>query len=177
MTEPRLNDPDLSTLTGAWVLDPSRSTVVFHTKAMWVLKVTGTAKVLSGQGNVTADGAVSGTLVVDAASIDTKTAKRDVHLRTADFFEVDKYPTFTYTATGAHQTDAGVQISGTLSLHGQTHPLDLLAHVSTEGDAVTVTSEVAIDRSTWGLNWTKMGASVHNRVEITAYFRSLGADQ
>ncbi len=67
---------------------------------MWIVPVKGTAKALSGDGHVGADGSVQGTLVIDAASINTKNKKRDAHLRTDDFFEVDKYPTLTFTVDG-----------------------------------------------------------------------------
>lgn len=165
-----LTDPELSALSGVWILDPDRSALVIRSKALWVLRVTGTAKVLSGEGDVDPNGSVHGSLVVDAASIDTKMSRRDAHLRTADFFDVERYPTFTYSASAARKVDAGTEIIGSLSMHGQTHPLDLLAHVEAQGDTLTLSAGVDIDRRRWGVSWTKMGASPHNRLEITAHF-------
>lgn len=170
MTTSNADSTELSDLIGSWVLDLTRSTIVIHTKAMWLLNVTGTAKLLSGEGIVTSDGAVSGSLVVDAASIDTKNAKRDTHLRTADFFEVEKYPTIVYTASGATAVAGGVQITGTLTMRGQTNPVDFLAQLSVSGESLTLTSEVAIDRSSWGVTWNKMGAGLANRVQVNAHF-------
>ncbi len=58
---------DLARWSGTWVLDPEKTTVTFRTKAMWVLPVKGTAKALSGDAQISPDGAVKGTLIIDAA--------------------------------------------------------------------------------------------------------------
>jgi polyisoprenoid-binding protein YceI len=163
----------LSESVGTWTLDPAASTIELHTKAMWGLaKVKATFTVIEGSGVVAADGDVTGTLVVDAALVDTGNAKRDEHLRGSDFFEVTTYPTFTYAATGAALgADGVITFTGTLTVHGQTHPLSLTATATPAGtDRVTVTAKTEIDRSQWGLTWSKMGAGLHNRVTITAAF-------
>lgn len=161
-------DPELA---GAWTLDPARTSVTIHTKAMWLLPVKGTARALEGGGTVAADGSVTGTLVIDAASIDTHNKKRDAHLRTADFFEVANHPTITFTATGARPSSSGkVALDGTLTMHGQTRPLTLLAEVAVTGDSVTVTADADIDRNDWGVSWAKMGAGLKNQVAISAHF-------
>ena len=95
MTSPSQNSFDLSDFAGKWELDRDRTSIAFHTKAMWVFPAKGTFRALEGVGNVAADGRISGTLVIDAASVDTKNKKRDAHLRTADFFEVETFPTMT----------------------------------------------------------------------------------
>ena len=161
----------LAVSAGTWTLDPAVSTVELHTKAMWGLaKVKATFTALEGSGVVTADGDVTGTLVVDAASVNTGNAKRDEHLRGSDFFEVATYPTFIYTATGAtHGPDGVITFTGTLTVHGQTRPLSLTA-TAAGTDRVTVTAKAEIDRSQWGLTWAKMGAGLHNRVTVTATF-------
>jgi polyisoprenoid-binding protein YceI len=163
----------LSASAGTWTLDPSASTVELRTKAMWgMAKVKATFAVLEGSGIVAADGNVIGALVVDAASINSGNAKRDEHLRTKDFFEVETYPTFTYAATGATAAaDGTITLAGTLTVHGQTHPLPLTATATPVGaDRLTVVAEAEIDRSQWGLTWAKMGAGLHNHVTVTAAF-------
>jgi polyisoprenoid-binding protein YceI len=165
---------ELSALVGRWALDPERTTIEFHTKAMWVFPAKGTARALEGGGNVGADGSFSGTLVVDAASINTKNKKRDEHLRTADFFEVQKHPTITYTAKGGRLTPSGqVEVDGELTVHGQTRPLPLVANVDVEGESATVSTQVDIDRSNWGLTLTPYGAGLKNRVVVRAYFHKV----
>ena len=84
---------DVVRFTGAWVLAPEKTTVRFRTKSMWILPVKGTAGALRGNTDAGSDGAVNGTLGIDAASFDTQNKKRDVHLRSEDFFEVAKSPT------------------------------------------------------------------------------------
>jgi polyisoprenoid-binding protein YceI len=138
---------------------------------MWVANVKGTFKAIEGSGTVGADGSVSGSIVVDAASVDTKKKKRDDHLRTADFFEVNAFPTITFTVTDAHPKGAGkVVLDGNLAIHGSTQPVTLLADVSVTGDSATVSAEVDIDRSAWGLTWAKLGAGLKNHVVINTRF-------
>jgi polyisoprenoid-binding protein YceI len=163
----------LSEAAGSWKLDPEGTTVELHTKAMWGLaKVKGTMKAVEGSGIVAVDGGVSGTLVVDAESIATNNKKRDQHLRSDDFFDVAKYPTLTYSATGVTPVaDGQLKVTGSLTVHGQTRPLDLLAS-AVEGPPgrVTITGEAEIDRSQWGMTWAKMGAKLNNRVVVKAQF-------
>lgn len=172
MTESSAN-PQLASIAGAWQLNPEGTTVEFHTKAMWGLaKVTGTFDAVRGTGVVGDDGAVSGELVFDAASIDTSNKRRDTHLRSDDFFDVGKYPTFAFTASEAvPSADGTVRVTGTLRIKDQSHPIELAA-TSTEPspDRVTVRAEATIDRSEWGLTWAKMGARLVNRVVVVAQF-------
>jgi polyisoprenoid-binding protein YceI len=171
MTSPYETSADLSAFAGSWTLDPSQTSIEFHTKAVWVANVKGTFKALEGSGTVGADGAVAGSIVVDAASVDTKKKKRDDHLRTADFFEVDSFPTITFTVTGAHPKEPGkVDLTGTLTIRGTTRPVTLLADVRATGSSATVSAEADIDRSEWGLTWAKMGAGLKNHVVINARF-------
>lgn len=99
MASPSQNVLDLSDFAGTWKLDPDRTSIEFHTRALWVIPAKGTFRSLEGVGTVTADGSIAGTLVIDAASVDTKNKKRNAHLRTADFLEVESFPTITYEVT------------------------------------------------------------------------------
>ena len=171
MTSPNEAVADLSTFVGSWSLDPSHTSIVFHTKAVWVVNVRGVFKAIEGSGTVGADGSVSGSIVLDAASVDTNKKKRDDHLRTADFFEVDAHPTITFSVTEAHPKGAGkVELAGTLTIRGTTRPVTLLADVSSTDGSATVSAELDIDRSEWGLTWAKMGAGLKNHVVINARF-------
>ena len=118
-----------------------------------------------------ARGNVKGTLVIDATSFDTKNKKRDDHLRSDDFLEVVKYPTIVFTVNGGRPTAGGrFDITGVLTIHGQSLPLTLHAEVSGTGDSVTVSSDVEIDRSLWGMSWTKMerGSRIRSRFVPTS---------
>jgi polyisoprenoid-binding protein YceI len=163
----------LANVAGTWQLDLKSTTIEIHTKAMWGLaKVKGTFRALSGGGVVGEQGAISGELVVDATSIDTKNKKRDEHLRSDDFFSVSKYPSFSFTASQAvASSDGTLKISGTLRIKDQSHPIELDAVVSTPSpDRVVLSAETSIDRSQWGISWAKMGAGLVNRVVVVAGF-------
>jgi polyisoprenoid-binding protein YceI len=162
----------LSELTGAWNLDPERTTIQFTTKALWITTVNGTLRATEGSGTVEADGGVSGRIVIDAASIDTNNKRRDQHLRTADFFDVTNYPTMTFDLAAGHLGGPGRStLKGTLSVHGATRPIEFQAALQEEDDgALTLDVNTDIDRSGWGLGWAKMGAGLNNAVTIKATF-------
>ena len=117
-------------------------------------------------------GALTGTLLLDAASVDTGNKKRDAHLRGTDFFDVGTFPTITFDATRATATGAGaVSIEGTLTINGQTRPITVAGRGEAAPDgAVTVDAEADIDRREWGVSWAKMGAKVDNHVVVRARF-------
>jgi polyisoprenoid-binding protein YceI len=172
MTSPNQNSVDLGDFVGKWVLDPDRTSIVFHTKAMWVFPAKGTARAIEGVGTVGTDDGLTGTLVIDAASIDTKNKNRDAHLRTADFFEIEKFPTIIFVATSGRLAGPGrLALDGALTVHGLTRPLAVMADLSVAADVATVSTEVVIDRSEWGLSLTPFGAGLKNRIIISAYFR------
>jgi polyisoprenoid-binding protein YceI len=176
MTETNPNptpSASLADAVGNWRLDPAGTTIELRTKAMWGLaKVRGRFKALEGSGVVGEDGTVSGTIVFDAKSIDTKNKKRDTHLRSEDFFEVDKYPTFTYSATGASHTDDGkLKVAGSLTIRDQSRPLELLVTATRPASGgATLTAEAEIDRRQWGMTWAKMGAGVISQIVVVAQF-------
>jgi polyisoprenoid-binding protein YceI len=171
MASPNQTAADLARFTGAWTLDPARTSVVFHTKAMWVLRVKGTLTAAEGHGIVGEDGGVSGAVVLDAASLETGNKKRDQHLSTDDFFEVEKYPTITFVASGARPSgDGKVEVTGTLTIRDQTRPLTVVADVDAGDASATVAAELDLDRSEWGVSWAKMGAGVANHVVVSAHF-------
>src|SRR3954452_6077362 len=87
-------------LTGTWQIDPAHSDVSFSVRHMMVSKVKGRFGAFSGT-VVTAENPLESTVEADIelASIDTNNAQRDEHIRSADFFEVEKYPTMTYRST------------------------------------------------------------------------------
>jgi polyisoprenoid-binding protein YceI len=167
MTTP---DPTTSELTGTWRLDPDRTSVVFHTKALWLVPVKGTFTATGGEVTVEADGTFNGQLVLDSASVDTRNKKRDTHLRTADFFDVENHPTLTFTVNGGRVDSHELPVNGTLEIHGQSRPLTVPTKVIPDGDGADLVADVTIDRTDWGLTWAKMGAGVKTRIAISARF-------
>ena len=174
MADPSQNTFDMSDFAGNWRLDPARTSIEFHTRALWLVPTKGTFPALEGVGTVTTDGAISGTVIIDAASVDTGHPKRDVHLRAADFLDVGQFPTIIYEATNGTVGGPGtIDLQGTLTVRGASRPLAVSAYVRSARDAVTFWAEVAIDRSAWGLTSTSFGAGLTNRVFVRAQFDKL----
>ena len=113
--------------TGTWQIDAVHSDVSFSVRHMMVSKVRGNFTDFEGT-IVTAeqptDSTVTATIKLD--SIDTRNAQRDAHIRSADFFEVETYPTMTYRPTGlTANSDDTWTLDGELSLHGVTKSVAL----------------------------------------------------
>jgi polyisoprenoid-binding protein YceI len=161
-------------LAGHWVLDPAQSTVGLQSKSIWgLVSVKGTFTEVAGEANVTPAGEVSGTITVNAASIDTKMKKRDDHLRSADFFLTETYPHITFTASQVSLDAGQAVISGTLQVRDQTRSLTFPVTVTESSpDAVVVDAQVHIDRSDFGLTWSQLRmASMKNVLTIHAVLK------
>jgi polyisoprenoid-binding protein YceI len=111
--------------TGAWKVDPVHSSVEFQVKHLGIATVKGLFKEFEGTLEVGPDGAVAyGN--VQTASVDTREPARDEHLRSADFFEVDKYPQIDFRSTAIRTTgEDEFEITGDLSIHGVTRSVTL----------------------------------------------------
>jgi polyisoprenoid-binding protein YceI len=133
--------------------------------------VKGTFREISGKGTVAPSGEVSGTLVVAAASLDTKNARRDKHLRSDDFFDSDHHPSITFEAINIQASGDGVAVTGTLTVRDRTLPLSFDAVVSVRGvSEVWLDAEIRVDRADFGLTWNGLGASTQNALSIHAGF-------
>lgn len=160
---------------GDWTLDPAGTVVEFHTTSMWgMAKVRGLFATVSGAATVAADGTVTGSVEIDAASVDSKIKKRDDHLRSADFFHVEQHPAITVTIEGiTPQEDDRVEVRGTLTARGHSEPLVFPAKLTeASADAVTFQAEIIVDRSRFGMTWSPMKiAPMRTRIAVTARFR------
>ena len=102
--ETLLNDPDMA---GVWNLVPDRSAITFKVKNMWgLLNVKGRFTEFSGDGQLTGKGAVFGRVDIRAASLNTGIGRRDKHLRSADFFDVERFGEISVVVTGVQPTRA-----------------------------------------------------------------------
>jgi polyisoprenoid-binding protein YceI len=111
-----------------WDFDFTHSNVDFSVRHLLVSKVRGRFNKWSGTLLIDeADlGASSVEVQIDAASVDTSEPKRDEHLRSADFFDVEKFPHLTFKSTRVEKNgDDRLRVAGDLSLHGFTHPVVL----------------------------------------------------
>jgi polyisoprenoid-binding protein YceI len=123
-------------VVGTWDIDPVHSDVSFTVRHMMVSKVRGRLGAFSGE-IVTApqftDSVVTAT--VDASSVDTGNAQRDGHIRTADFFEVENHPTWSFRSTairpdGGDAEDGSWALDGELTIKGVTRPVTFSLEVN-----------------------------------------------
>jgi polyisoprenoid-binding protein YceI len=113
-------------VTGTWTIDPAHSDVGFAIRHLKISNIKGHFTRFEGQIVTSEDPLKSEvTATIDMASIDTANRKRDDHLRSADFFEVDRYPTMSYRSTGIRPDGDGFAMEGELTLKGVTRPVPL----------------------------------------------------
>ncbi|NUP47153.1 MAG: YceI family protein [Catenulispora sp.] len=158
---------------GTWHLEPTASTVAIKHKTMWgMVTVKGAFTAVRGEGEVAQNGTAQGTVTVGAASIDTKNTKRDTHLRSADFFDVEKHPDITLAIRDVKlDSDDTAKVSGQLTVRGISRPLALTARVVPAGrDTVTLTTEFTVDRDQFGMSWNQMGM-IRGLAIVTASLR------
>jgi polyisoprenoid-binding protein YceI len=143
-----------------WTLDPVRSSASLRSKTMWGLStVRGAFGELAGNAEILPGGAARGRLELGAASLNTKNAKRDRHLASADFFNAAEHPSIVADLASATRTGDRVAVQGTLTVAGQTRPLSFTATLAEVTPAAfTLRAEgVVVDRADFGLTWNQMG--------------------
>jgi polyisoprenoid-binding protein YceI len=118
-------------VTGTWTIDPAHSDVGFVIRHLMISNVKGHFTRFGGR-IVTANDPVKSevTATIDMTSIDTADSGRDEHLRTADFFQIDKYPTMSYRSTAVRPDGDGYVIEGELTLKGVTLPVPLKLEIN-----------------------------------------------
>ena len=143
-----------------WSLDPARSSVSLHSKTMWGLAtVRGAFGKLAGSAEILPGGAARGRLEIGAASLNTKNAKRDRHLASADFFNAAEHQSIVADLASATRTGDRVAVQGTLTVAGVTRPLSFTATLAdVTAAAFTLRAEgVVVDRADFGLTWNQLG--------------------
>lgn len=149
---------------GTWVIDPTHSEVAFSVKHLMISKVRGKFKTFEGQivtgenTNHEPDIQISG--VIQTASIDTNDAGRDDHLRSADFFDAENFPTMDFKSTKVHSIEGNTALlDGELTIKGETNPITLSVEfggvvVDPYGQTKAVASATGkLLRSEYGLTW------------------------
>lgn len=160
-------------------IDTGHSQVLFKVKHLGISTVTG--KFLAFEGTFDFDPAkIDASMVsvtIDVASIDTGVEDRDNHLRAGDFFDVEKHPVMSFKGTKIQQVKGdNFQILGDLTIRDVTKPVTLdveLGGMATDpwgNEKVAFTAETKIDRTEFGLTWSKLletgGLVVGNNVKI-----------
>ena len=163
-----------------WTIDPVHSSVEFSVRHLMITTVKG--RFTDVQGTVVVDEAnptaAAADITVQVASIDTREPQRDAHLKSADFFDVEQFPTLTFRSRAVREPKQdGFRLIGDLTIHGVTREVSL--DVTNEGRArdpwggerAGYTATTKIKRSDFGLTWNQLletgGLAVSDDVKIS----------
>ena len=150
--------PALGRAADTYEIDATHSSVQFSVRHMMISNVRGEFTKLSGKavGDPANPTATTVEATLDAASIDTRNAKRDDHLRNPDFLDVAKFPAITFKSTKVEKAGDAWKLHGDLTLHGVTKPVVL-----------DVTNVTAPTKDPWGN--TRIGASATTKINRHDY--------
>lgn len=168
-----------ASLAGTWKIDPAHSGVEFVVTHLMISKVRGRFSDISG--SVVTDGTPEGSQVeaeIGTASITTNDAGRDTHLRSADFFDVEKFPKIRFVSTSVKTTGKDeFTVKGDLTIRGTTRSVELKVTAEGSGrdpwgnDRAGFSGSLKIDRRDFGLTWNQAleagGVMVSNEVKLT----------
>lgn len=171
---------------GVWNVDSSHSTIGFVARHLMVSKVRGRFATFSGTLTVADDPFQSKVEAsVDIASITTGDDSRDGHLKSADFFDLEKNPTMTLVSTGIEKDGSDYVLHTDLMINGITKPVDFeLEFDGVSGDPwggtrAGFSAEADVNRKDWGLEWNVAletgGVLVGEKVKIQMEIEAIKA--
>ncbi len=141
-----------------WTIDPAESTVEFAAKSFWgLMTVRGRFDRFDGSFEAGPDG-IKIELTVDGDSLNTGNAKRDEHLRSADFFGIADHPEVRFTSTRVSYAGDGVlHVHGELEAAGAVVPVELDATLRETGGGLEVEATTAVDHANFGMSSGPLG--------------------
>jgi polyisoprenoid-binding protein YceI len=147
----------------AWNIDTAHSQIGFAVRHMMISTVRGKFITFDADVQIELANVSQATVTahINAASVDTGDEKRDGHLRSADFFDAEKYPTIDFKSTRVSQQDTSLTVHGLLKIKGQEHPITLQGEMVGPGKDPWGNSKLGfslsgdIDREQWGLTWNQ----------------------
>jgi polyisoprenoid-binding protein YceI len=177
------NQVPAATVT-TWKIDPKASRIEFtaRMRLMFVMNVSVVGRFSDVSGTLTVDEREPAnshvTVTIGTANLDTNQSARDKHLRSADFFDVERYPTMTFTSQRFEALDQAAghyQITGTLTIRDVSHEVSLdtwLVSPSPTNEGRTFTLTTLLDRRDWGLTWKRAIQQIADEVNLalTAQF-------
>lgn len=157
-TNPAPVGPWPGAFPSAWLLNSDQSTFAFRVKHFWgLMTVQGHFERFEGQAQVDAAGTAVASIRIEATSLDTKKQQRDKHLRSADFFGVEQFPTVTFTTQQVAVLSAGrLKVEGELTAAGRSRPLTFEARFTAGANRVIVDAEASVDRTAFGMTWSPL---------------------
>ncbi len=145
-----------------FTIDASHSNVGFSVRHMMITNVKGEFDSFKGsvQYDSRAPEAATISVEVDVASINTREEKRDAHLRSADFFDVEKYPKMTFASRRVTRKGDNLEVLGDLTIHGTTREVTLSVsditaeHTDPWGNKrIGASAKTKVRRSDYGMQW------------------------
>ena len=171
---------------GTWTIDPVHSSISFSVRHLVVSKVRGSFGGFSGAVTIDADGNPSVSADIDVASVNTGNEQRDAHIKAADFFDVEKYPTASFRSTGVTpkgQGSGAYVLDGEFTLKGVTKPISLALEFNGvnpgmgHGEVAGFEASVVLNRKDFGIDIDMPletgGAVVGDKVTITLEIEAL----
>jgi polyisoprenoid-binding protein YceI len=139
-----------------WRLDPARSSVEFHVRHFYGL-VTVKGRFDRYEGGLDLRSKPSVQLVIEADSLDTKHQKRDEHLRSADFFDVEHHPQVRFISDTVTLDGELLKVQGQLHAAGKTIPVQLDATLRTVDGELDIQAVTHVDHRMLGMTWSPLG--------------------
>jgi polyisoprenoid-binding protein YceI len=144
-----------------YTVDASHSTVEFVVRHLMISKVRGRFAAFQGSVELAPGSDIPQAVdaVIDVSSIDTREEQRDAHLRSADFFEVEKYPQIAFESARVEGTAGDFKVYGKLTIHGVTREVVLAGTFEGRGsdpwggERVGYSAHTTINRKDFGLTW------------------------
>jgi polyisoprenoid-binding protein YceI len=139
-----------------WRIDSNRSSVEFRVPNFFGLQtVKGRFQRYAGTLDLRQEPTIQ--LTIDAQSVDTNNARRDKHLRSADFFDVENHPEVSFISDRAALVGEQLQISGRLEVAGRSIALDVDATLRRDGDELEIDATIDADQRELGMTWSPLG--------------------
>jgi polyisoprenoid-binding protein YceI len=135
-----------------WRIDPDRSSIEFKAPTLWgIASVKGRFSRYQGALDLSGEPAVE--LTIEAGSLDTKNHRRDKHLRSPDFFDVDQHPYIRFVSQRAALEGERLKVRGLLHARGASVPLDIDATLRPGGDELEIEAVTVADHHQLGMTW------------------------
>jgi polyisoprenoid-binding protein YceI len=147
------------TVAARWRLDPAESSAEFRVPNFWgLVTVKGHFDRLRGWLEIDDDGRRRLELTVEADSLNTGNAKRDEHLRSADFFDAQRHPEVRFVSTAvSDQVGGRLQVHGELLAAGNRVVLELEPTMHQTSDELQIDASTTIDQRELGMTWSPLG--------------------
>ncbi len=143
----------LNELAGIWKLDPSRTTITVTATKLGFITVPATLALSAGTVEVDSDGQVSVTVTVDAGSYASPNAKRNEHVRGADFLDADNHSELVFRSDTVSPIVDGYQVDGSVTVKGRTSPLQVeISGVEVADGSGWFQATATVDRNAVGVD-------------------------